>query len=386
MTGSLQLRTDRQSERIPHINFWGILQPLVRGSSRRRGRHGVYPVRFWNGAQGDDIRDCSISLRLIEEVAMPFFNVGTRKRSPCIILLIVSAIIFPSCTITTPPIQQARPALHHYYFKVQDANEIPVDGVSITSTLYDHNERKIDTILNTDLEGKATFGVFGSPDANDAYQNAFETKCEYSAFKVGYLPEYGTAKITYLLTDLNARSHKGLDEASTTLTLYRAADLVSDAVAALADTAEMNAVLRYAENLHKLFNSRGITVPRHSVDIIVQEKMWYLSVALHTPNVMNIDVLDSAGIAKTFFELAGRETIELLREDSMRMNDMDGFSIAITGTKKHFNSPSDDPASVECRYYFNKNIFDVIQAADKNDKLLANCRVFLDGREISISR
>jgi hypothetical protein len=308
------------------------------------------------------------------------------KLSLCIVLLTSAAIVFPSCTITTPPIQPARPALHHYYFKVQDANEIPVDGVSITSTLYDHNERKIDTILNTDAEGKIAFGVFGSPDANDAYQNAFETKCDYSAFKVGYLPEYGTVKITYLFTDMNARSHKGLDEASTTLTLYRASDLISDAVAAIADTAEKNAVLRYAENLHRLFNSRGITVPRYSLDIVVNDKMRYLSATLNTPNVVNIDVLDSAGIAKTFFELAGREAIELLRDNSMRMNDINGFSIAITGTKKHFNSPSDDPASVECRYYFNKNIFDVIQAADKNDKLLANCRVFLDGREISISR
>jgi hypothetical protein len=39
MRCSLRLRTDRQSERIPRIVFWGDVWLIIRGSSRRPGRN-----------------------------------------------------------------------------------------------------------------------------------------------------------------------------------------------------------------------------------------------------------------------------------------------------------------------------------------------------------
>ncbi|MFI5252826.1 MAG: hypothetical protein ACHQQQ_10385 [Bacteroidota bacterium] len=301
-------------------------------------------------------------------------------------LLGAIAVVLQSCAITTPPVHPAKPDLHQYYFTVKDVNDIPIDGVSITSTLYDHTERKIDTTMTTDAEGKAEFGVLASADTSDAYQNAFETKCEYSVFKIGYLPEYGAAKITYLLTDLSARGHKRRDESTTEITLYRVNDLISREADAIADTTEKNAILRFAEKLHRTFNSRGMSVPRHSVGIIEQDGKRYLSSTLNTPNVMNTDKLDSAGIAKTFFELSGREALELLREDADRMNNIDGFSITLTGTMKHFNDPGNDPVPVECRFLISRDIFQSVEPMAEFGKYFAKVRVFLDGREVGIER
>jgi hypothetical protein len=295
------------------------------------------------------------------------------------------AVMFlTSCVITTPPVQPARPALHQYYFEVKAIDGAPIEGVSITSTLYNQGERKIDTMLMSDAEGKVAFGILGSPDASDSYQNMFQTKCDYSAFKIGYLPEYGTAKISYVLTDLSARGHKGRDESTTELTLYRVNDLITKTVAAIADTAEKNAVLRYAEDLHRSLNARGITVARHSVDITAQTGKRFLSATLNTPNIMNTDKLDSAGIAKTFFELAGRDAFELLRADADRMNDVDGFSFTFTGTKKHFNTPGDDALPVDCRFAMDKGVLQSTASTDNNGTFLSGVRAFLDGREVSL--
>jgi hypothetical protein len=303
-----------------------------------------------------------------------------------IVLPIIAALLLTSCAITTPPVRPARPALHRYYFEVKEGSGVPVEGASITATLYNHNERKNDTMLATDAEGKAAFSVMGTADASDSYQNLFETTCDYSAFKIGYLPEYGTAKISYLLADLSARGHKGRDETSTAVTLYRVDDLISETAGAIADTAEKNAVLRYAENLHRAFNARGITVSRHSIDILAEAGKQYLSATLNTPNVMNADRLDSEGIAKTFFELAGREAFEILREDSERMNDIDGLSLSLTGTKKHFNIPADDPVPVECRFRIDKKVLASTESTDQNGKFLLSVKAFVDGKEILLSK
>jgi hypothetical protein len=279
-----------------------------------------------------------------------------------------------------------RPDIHRYYFTLKDINNDPIEGASVTSTLYDHEIRKVDTMMTTGNEGIVSFGILAAADTTDSYQNLFETKCDYSAVKNGYLPEYGTAKISYVLTDLSVRGHKKQDESFTTLTLHRTVDLVSAQVDAIADTAERNAVLRYAENLHRSFNSRGITVLPHSVDIVTQEGKRYLSATMNTPNIMNIDKLDSAGMAKTFFELAGREAFELLRDDLQHMNGIDGFSLILTGTKKHFNTPSDSQEPLECRLSINKEIFTSTESTDQNGKFLPGVRAFIDGKEISLSK
>ena len=308
-----------------------------------------------------------------------------KKRAACFVVLTAGAAMLQSCVITTPPIEHSRPDLHQYHFTVKDVSEKPIQGVSATSTLYDRGERKKDEILTTGEDGKTTFNIWANADTTDAYQNLYETKCDYTIFKAGYLPEYGTLKISYLLTDLSARGHKGRDENSITVTLYQMKDLISNSANTIADTAERNAILRYAENLHRSFNSRGITVLPHSVDIVAQAGKRYLSATMNTPNIMNIDKLDSAGMAKTFFELAGREAFELLRNDSQRMNDINGFSLTLTGTKKHFNTPSDSQEPVECRLSINKEIFTSTESSDQNGKFLSGVRAFIDGKEVSLS-
>jgi hypothetical protein len=56
MSVSLRLRTDRQSERIPRINFSGIVHLFIRGSSRRLGRYFT---------QGDDSPNRTVTFKYI---------------------------------------------------------------------------------------------------------------------------------------------------------------------------------------------------------------------------------------------------------------------------------------------------------------------------------
>jgi len=311
------------------------------------------------------------------------FNLRFLKMLLCCFVPVAGASLFCSCSFTTPTIQHSRPVPDYYKFHVTDENNMPVEGTTITSTLYDHGVRKIDTMLTTGKDGDVVFTILAVADTVDQYQNAFDTKCEYTAVKTGYMPDNGSLSISYFQTDLNARGYRGLNEKSETITLLSRDNLVSSSVIALADNAEKDAILRFAENLHRTFNSRGMTVAPHSIQIFLSDE-GILTAAMATPNVMNVDVLDSAGIAKIFFDIAGREAIELLRAEAGHVPDISKFTINLAGTKKHFNSSTDDPVPVRCSFTISKSIFTKYSKNDLNEKLFSQMIISLDGKSISV--
>ena len=295
---------------------------------------------------------------------------------------VLFSLLSGSCAFTTPGIYHPRPILHSYKIQIRDTNDSPIVGVTITSTLYDHGTRKINSMLNTGNDGIATFTIPASADTGDAYQNAYETKCEYTAAKAGYLPEFGELRISYFHGDLSARGHRGLDEKSETIVLLHISDLVSGSLDAISDPIEREAILDYAGKLHRSFNARGITIPRHSLGVASENGKRALTAIIKTPNVVNLDVLDSAGIARTFFELAGREAFELLRDSLDRFADIGSFRIRLLGKKKHFNLHNDDPAPVECSFFVGKDVFVYCGKDEVNRKFLSKAAVFFDGKEI----
>lgn len=294
-------------------------------------------------------------------------------------ILAIAVCLVPAfgCSSTMPSIQYRAAAVHTYHFIVEDQGGKPLPDASVGVTLYDRSARVADTVENTGFDGNAQFCMRAAPDTLDVYQNAYESHCDYSVSKNGYLPEYGSIAIQYVITDLSTRGDKGLNEKSETVRLNTVGDLAGQDINVMRDTSVKNAVYRLIAAVHQEYAVKGVDMPAHAVSLTAESGMQYLSLQLNTPNIVNLDVLDDSGVVKTLFEVGGRKTLELIRDEVKQLAGIGGLEIHVTGAKKHFIDSHEDPKPVTGIYRVPMQLFGSVSPQAKDIEFLRGSAVSL---------